>query len=160
VLVGARQPARGHDLSSLRILGTAGEPINPEAWRWYNRVIGKGRCAIVDTYWQTERYAVPRARARTRASHLCACACEDVAVSRGCKGPRVAVRWCCSGGVLLTPLPGAIPTKPGSATLPFLGIEPVLLDSAGNVRACVRSTSTRVCVCVRACVCVCECVCV
>ncbi len=76
-----------YDLSSIRILGTVGEPINPEAWNWYNDVIGGGRCPIVDTWWQTE-----------------------------------------TGGHLLTPLPGAIPTKPGSATLPFFGIRPVVLE--------------------------------
>ena len=74
-------------LSSLRLLGTVGEPINPEAWMWYHRVVGKERCPIVDTWWQTE-----------------------------------------TGGVLMTPLPGAIPTKPGSTTLPFFGVKPVLLD--------------------------------
>ena len=77
----------GHDLSSLKLLGTVGEPINPEAWNWYNEVIGKGNCPIVDTWWQTE-----------------------------------------TGGHLLTPLPGATATKPGSATLPFFGIEPVILE--------------------------------
>ncbi|SFJ93524.1 acetate--CoA ligase, partial [Celeribacter halophilus] len=77
-----------YDLSSLKLLGTVGEPINPEAWNWYNEVIGKGRCPIVDTWWQTE-----------------------------------------TGGHLLTPLPGAIPTKPGSATKPFFGVQPVLLDA-------------------------------
>ncbi|MGB3553756.1 MAG: acetate--CoA ligase [Jannaschia sp.] len=83
-----------HDLSSLRILGTVGEPINPEAWNWYNDVVGGGRCPIVDTWWQTE-----------------------------------------TGGHLLTPLPGAIPTKPGSATLPFFGIEPVILEpTTGEVQ--------------------------
>ncbi|SNR26800.1 acetate--CoA ligase [Paracoccus sediminis] len=82
-------PIRGHDLSSLRILGTVGEPINPEAWNWYNDNIGKGRCPIVDTWWQTE-----------------------------------------TGGHLITPLPGAIETKAGSATLPFFGIQPVILDAA------------------------------
>jgi len=75
------------DLSSLRILGTVGEPINPEAWNWYNEVVGKGNCPIVDTWWQTE-----------------------------------------TGGHLLTPLPGATPTKPGSATTPFFGVQPVILD--------------------------------
>ncbi|HUS55929.1 MAG TPA: acetate--CoA ligase, partial [Thermohalobaculum sp.] len=75
------------DLSSLRILGSVGEPINPEAWEWYFRVVGKGRCPIVDTWWQTE-----------------------------------------TGGILITPLPGAIDLKPGSATLPFFGIQPVILD--------------------------------
>jgi len=76
------------DLSSLKVLGTVGEPINPEAWNWYNEVVGKGRVPIVDTWWQTE-----------------------------------------TGGHLLTPLPGATATKPGSATLPFFGIEPVILDA-------------------------------
>ncbi|RMH48915.1 MAG: acetate--CoA ligase [Alphaproteobacteria bacterium] len=75
------------DLSSLRVLGTVGEPINPEAWEWYDRVVGKRRCPIVDTWWQTE-----------------------------------------TGGIMISPLPGAIPTKPGSATLPFFGVKPVVLD--------------------------------
>jgi len=77
--------------SSLRILGTVGEPINPEAWRWYHDVVGGGRCPVVDTWWQTE-----------------------------------------TGGIMITPLPGAIPQKPGSATRPFFGVLPVLLDAAGN----------------------------
>ena len=80
-----------HNLSSLRLLGSVGEPINPEAWMWYYRVIGKERCPIVDTWWQTE-----------------------------------------TGGILITPLPGAIPTKPGSATLPFPGVEPVILRDDGT----------------------------
>jgi acetyl-CoA synthetase len=80
-----------HDLSSLRLLGSVGEPINPEAWMWYHRVIGKERCPIVDTWWQTE-----------------------------------------TGGILITPLPGAIPTKPGSATLPFPGVEPIILRENGT----------------------------
>ena len=77
-----------HDLSSLKLLGTVGEPINPEAWNWYNDVVGKGKCPIVDTWWQTE-----------------------------------------TGGHLLTPLPGATTTKPGSATTPFFGVQPVVLDA-------------------------------
>ncbi len=85
------------DLSSLRILGTVGEPINPEAWNWYHRVVGQGRCPIVDTWWQTE-----------------------------------------TGGILITPLPGATPLKPGSATRPFFGIEPAIVDSDGRE---VTSTS-------------------
>jgi acetyl-CoA synthetase len=76
-----------YDLSSLKLLGSVGEPINPEAWNWYNTVVGQGRCPIVDTWWQTE-----------------------------------------TGGHLITPLPGAIPTKPGSATKPFFGVQPVVLD--------------------------------
>jgi acetyl-CoA synthetase len=77
-----------HDLSSLRILGSVGEPINPEAWNWYDTVVGQHRCPIVDTWWQTE-----------------------------------------TGGILITPLPGAIPTKPGSATRPFFGVQPAVLDA-------------------------------
>ncbi len=80
-----------HDLSNLRLLGTVGEPINPEAWEWYNRVVGGGRCPIVDTWWQTE-----------------------------------------TGAHMLTPLPGATALKPGSATRPFFGVQPVLLDDQGN----------------------------
>ena len=83
------EPVEAHDLSSLRILGTVGEPINTEAWNWYNEHVGKGRCPIVDTWWQTE-----------------------------------------TGGHLITPLPGAIETKPGSATVPFFGVVPVILDAA------------------------------
>lgn len=79
------------NLSSLRLLGTVGEPINPEAWMWYQRVIGGDRCPIVDTWWQTE-----------------------------------------TGGIMITPLPGAIPTKPGSATLPFPGILADVVDLDGN----------------------------
>ena len=80
------------DLSDLRILGTVGEPINPEAWNWYNDVVGGGRCPIVDTWWQTE-----------------------------------------TGGHLMTPLPGAHATKPGSAMKPFFGVEPIVLDPASGV---------------------------
>ena len=83
---GEEYPAR-YDMPSLRLLGTVGEPINPEAWRWYYRNAGKERCPIVDTWWQTE-----------------------------------------TGGILISPLPGAIPQKPGSATLPFFGIEPAVLE--------------------------------
>jgi acetyl-CoA synthetase len=83
---------KGRDLSSLRLLGTVGEPINPEAWIWYHKVIGNERCPIVDTWWQTE-----------------------------------------TGAILITPLPGAIPTKPGSATRPFPGIVAEVVDKAGNV---------------------------
>ena len=81
----------GRDLSSLRLLGTVGEPINPEAWMWYHKVIGKERCPIVDTWWQTE-----------------------------------------TGGILITPLPGAWVTKPGSATLPFFGVDPVILKARAS----------------------------
>ena len=85
-------PVQAHDRSSLRVLGTVGEPINPEIWVWYHDVVGEGRCAVVDTWWQTE-----------------------------------------TGGILITPLPGATPCKPGSATLPFFGIEPALVDDAGTL---------------------------
>ena len=78
--------------TSLRVLGTVGEPINPEVWRWYHDVVGDGRCTVVDTWWQTE-----------------------------------------TGGILITPLPGVTPTKPGSATLPFFGIKPVIVDAATGV---------------------------
>ncbi len=92
-LMGAgEQHVEGVDLSSLRVLGTVGEPINPEAWNWYNDVIGKQKCPIVDTWWQTE-----------------------------------------TGGILITPLPGVDrKAKPGSATQPFFGIQPVVLDNEGN----------------------------
>jgi len=80
-----------HDLSSLRILGSVGEPINPEAWMWYHKVIGNERCPIVDTWWQTE-----------------------------------------TGGILIAPLPGAFPLKPGSATLPFFGVEPEVIREDGG----------------------------
>jgi acetyl-CoA synthetase len=80
-----------HDLSSLRLLGTVGEPINPEAWMWYQKLIGGGRCPIVDTWWQTE-----------------------------------------TGSIMITPLPGAIPTKPGSGTLPFFGVAAEVVDKDGK----------------------------
>jgi acetyl-CoA synthetase len=87
---GDQYPLR-HSLASLRLLGTVGEPINPEAWIWYREMIGKGRCPIVDTWWQTE-----------------------------------------TGAIMLAPLPGAIPTKPGSATRPFFGIEPAIVNREGE----------------------------
>jgi acetyl-CoA synthetase len=80
-----------HDLSSLRLLGSVGEPINPEAWMWYHDKIGGGRCPIVDTWWQTE-----------------------------------------TGAIMITPLPGAIPTKPSSATLPFFGVDAAIVDERGK----------------------------
>jgi acetyl-CoA synthetase len=82
---------KGHDLSSLRLLGTVGEPINPEAWVWYQRTIGGGRCPVVDTWWQTE-----------------------------------------TGAIMISPLPGAIPTKPGSATRPLPGIHAEIVDKQGR----------------------------
>ena len=84
-------PVKKTNRSSLRILGSVGEPINPEAWNWYNNIVGNGKCPIVDTWWQTE-----------------------------------------TGGILITPLPGATDTKPGSATKPFFGIQPVLVDNENN----------------------------
>ncbi|MBT3260580.1 MAG: AMP-binding protein, partial [Deltaproteobacteria bacterium] len=83
-------PVNKTSRKSLRILGTVGEPINPEAWNWYNNVVGNGKCPIVDTWWQTE-----------------------------------------TGGILITPLPGAIALKPGSATKPFFGVEPLIVDADG-----------------------------
>jgi acetyl-CoA synthetase len=82
---------RKHDLSSLRLLGTVGEPINPEAWIWYHEHIGGKRCPIVDTWWQTE-----------------------------------------TGAIMISPLPGATPAKPGSATLPFFGVVPEVVDDSGK----------------------------
>jgi acetyl-CoA synthetase len=87
---GAEEPGK-HDLSSLRVIGTVGEPINPEAWMWYHEVIGGGRCPIVDTWWQTE-----------------------------------------TGGIMISPLPGAVTTKPGSATFPLPGISAEVVDEEGN----------------------------
>jgi len=83
---------KSHDMSSLRLLGSVGEPINPEAWIWYQQNIGGGRCPVVDTWWQTE-----------------------------------------TGAIMITPLPGLVPTKPGSATKPFPGIDAKILDQKGNV---------------------------
>ena len=85
-------PVKSADRSSLRLLGSVGEPINPEAWMWYHEVVGDGHCPIVDTWWQTE-----------------------------------------TGGILITPLPGATTTKPGSATKPFFGVDPVLVDGDNNI---------------------------
>jgi acetyl-CoA synthetase len=87
---GDQWPAK-HNLSSLRLLGTVGEPINPEAWMWYHDKIGGGRCPVVDTWWQTE-----------------------------------------TGAIMITPLPGATPVKPGTATLPFFGIDPAVVDDKGR----------------------------
>jgi acetyl-CoA synthetase len=86
------EPVKRASRKSIRLLGTVGEPINPEAWEWYWRVVGDGRCPIVDTWWQTE-----------------------------------------TGGALITPLPGAVPQKPGSATLPFFGVQPALVDGEGRI---------------------------
>ena len=87
-------PVKKHSRQSLRLLGTVGEPINPEAWGWYHRVVGDGRCPVVDTWWQTE-----------------------------------------TGGILITPLPAATALKPGSATLPFFGVQPALVDAEGRLLA-------------------------
>ena len=85
------EPVERHSRDTLRILGTVGEPINPEVWRWYHDVVGEGRCAVVDTWWQTE-----------------------------------------TGGILISPLPGATPMVPGSATLPLPGVRPVIVDDEGR----------------------------
>jgi acetyl-CoA synthetase len=84
-------PVKATSRKSLRLLGSVGEPINPEAWEWYHRVVGDGRCPVVDTWWQTE-----------------------------------------TGGILITPLPGAVDLKPGSATVPFFGVRPAIVDNEGN----------------------------
>jgi acetyl-CoA synthetase len=86
------EPVKSTSRKSIRILGTVGEPINPQAWIWYYNVVGEGRCPIVDTWWQTE-----------------------------------------TGGILITPLPGATALKPGSATLPFFGIQPEIVGASGNI---------------------------
>ena len=86
------EPVKKSSRKSLRLLGSVGEPINPEVWKWYHRVVGEGRCPIVDTWWQTE-----------------------------------------TGGILITPLPGATDLKPGSATRPFFGVQPALVDNDGNL---------------------------
>ena len=96
-------PVKKTSRKSLRLLGTVGEPINPEAWEWYHRVIGDGRCPIVDTWWQTE-----------------------------------------TGGILITPLPGATRLKPGSATLPFFGLIPQIVDANGKVQE--GATSGNLCI--------------
>ena len=87
------EPVKKTSRKTIRVLGSVGEPINPEAWLWYYNVVGDGRCPIVDTWWQTE-----------------------------------------TGGILITPLPGAIPLKPGSATRPFFGVKPALVDNEGNLQ--------------------------
>jgi len=93
-LMGAGEdPVKRTSRKSLKLLGTVGEPINPEAWEWYYNVVGDERCPIVDTWWQTE-----------------------------------------TGGIMITPLPGAIPQKPGSATKPFFGVKPAIVDAEGNVQ--------------------------
>ena len=84
-----------HDLSSLRVLGSVGEPINPEVWIWYYENIGKSKCPLVDTWWQTE-----------------------------------------TGGILISPLPGAVPQKPGSATVPFPGCVPAIFRADGTRSRC------------------------
>ncbi|MEO1143582.1 MAG: acetate--CoA ligase, partial [Pseudomonadota bacterium] len=91
LMQGGDEPVKSTSRGSLRVLGTVGEPINPEAWEWYYNVVGEGKCPIVDTWWQTE-----------------------------------------TGGHMITPLPGATDMKPGSATLPFFGVKPELVDNDGN----------------------------
>ncbi|MPQ92937.1 acetate--CoA ligase [Thioclava sp. JE_KL1] len=94
-----------YDLSAMKVLGSVGEPINPEAWAWYDKYVGKGKCPIVDTFWQTE-----------------------------------------TGGHMLTPLPGATPTKPGSATRPFFGVKPVVLDPQTAVKQDETETEGVLCI--------------
>ena len=94
------------DTSSLRILGTVGEPINPEAWNWYYNTVGRGECPIVDTWWQTE-----------------------------------------TGGILITPLPGAVPVKPGMATLPFMGVEPLIVNDVDGTE--IKETVASGALCIR-----------
>jgi acetyl-CoA synthetase len=103
LMQGGDEPVKKTSRKSLRLLGTVGEPINPEAWEWYYRVVGEGRCPIVDTWWQTE-----------------------------------------TGGILITPLPGAIRLKPGSATQPFFGVQPVIVDAEGKVQQ--GATSGNLCI--------------
>ena len=95
----------GADLSSLKVLGTVGEPINPEAWTWYHRVVGKGRLPVVDTWWQTE-----------------------------------------TGGHMITSLPGAIPMRPGSATLPFFGVQPAILEAESGKEITSTEASGVLCI--------------
>jgi acetyl-CoA synthetase len=95
----------GSDLSALKVLGSVGEPINPEAWSWYHRVVGKGKLPIVDTWWQTE-----------------------------------------TGGIMISPLPGAIATKPGSATLPFFGVQPVILEAESGKEITATEASGVLCI--------------
>jgi acetyl-CoA synthetase len=92
LMAAGEEPVKGTSRKTLKLLGSVGEPINPEAWEWYHRVVGEGRCPIVDTWWQTE-----------------------------------------TGGILITPLPGATDLKPGSAGRPFFGLQPEIVDSAGHV---------------------------
>ncbi|MBI3444789.1 MAG: acetate--CoA ligase, partial [Magnetospirillum sp.] len=97
------EPVKKTSRKSLRLLGSVGEPINPEAWNWYHRVVGEDRCPIVDTWWQTE-----------------------------------------TGGILITPLPGATPLKPGSATRPFFGVKPMMVDAEG--KELVGATEGNLCI--------------
>ena len=98
-------PVEKYNLDSIKVLGTVGEPINPEAWNWYNDIVGKGQKPIVDTWWQTE-----------------------------------------TGGHLLTPIPGAIATKPGSCTLPFFGIEPVIIDPSTSKEIITKEAEGVLCI--------------
>jgi acetyl-CoA synthetase len=103
LMQGGDEPVKKTSRKSLRLLGTVGEPINPEAWEWYYHVVGEDRCPIVDTWWQTE-----------------------------------------TGGILITPLPGATKLKPGSATRPFFGVQPEIVDAEGNVQS--GATSGNLCI--------------
>ena len=103
LMQGGDEPVKKTSRKTLRLLGTVGEPINPEAWEWYYRVVGEGRCPIVDTWWQTE-----------------------------------------TGGILITPLPGTTKLKPGSATQPFFGVQPEIVDAEGKVQQ--GATSGNLCI--------------
>jgi acetyl-CoA synthetase len=103
---GGDEFVKKYDRSSVRILGTVGEPINPEVWKWYHDVVGENRCDIVDTWWQTE-----------------------------------------TGGILITPIPGVTPTKPGSATLPFFGIDPVIVNAESGVE--IKGNGVEGALCIR-----------
>ena len=103
LMQGGNDPVKKTSRKSLRLLGTVGEPINPEAWEWYYHVVGDDRCPIVDTWWQTE-----------------------------------------TGGILITPLPGATKLKPGSATHPFFGVQPEIVDAEGKVQS--GATSGNLCI--------------
>ena len=108
------EPPKKYNLNSLRVLGSVGEPINVEAWKWYHELIGNKNCSIVDTRWQT----------KTGVAFL------------GDQSMRMRfspIFHVVPGGILITPLPGSTPTKPSSATLPFFGVEPALVDEKGEV---------------------------
>ena len=116
--------AQKYDLSTLKVLGTVGEPINPEAWLWYHKYVGSENCSIVDTYWQV--------------SHLLNAFYHNLSVATYVNSVILALTLPTyfqteTGGHVMTPLPGCTPTKPGSACFPFFGVVAVILDEAGKV---------------------------